>query len=108
MSHRCYGMHIAVSQTMHVGCRDATLRVASRPWWPPCAPSTTPRPWIFAPAKLALGSVEALRARRDALAAKHAGLLRELANLRASATSTLSQAEEAVRADYAATNRGAL
>ena len=56
----------------------------------------------------ALTTIETLRARRDALAAKHAELLRELAELRASEAFALAQADEAARAAYAATNRAAL
>ena len=53
-------------------------------------------------------TAETLRARRDALAAKHATLLQELAELRASEAFALAQADEATRDAYAATNRAAL
>ena len=49
-----------------------------------------------------------LQARRDALAAKHHELLRELAELRASEALTLAQAEDEARANYLSTNRAAL
>ena len=55
-----------------------------------------------------LTSIENLRARRDALAAKHADLLREMAGLRASDAFSLAQADETVRAAYVTTNRTAL
>ena len=55
-----------------------------------------------------LTSVETLRAHRDALAAKHAELLRELADLRASKSFVLAQADETVRAAYATANRTAM
>ena len=53
-------------------------------------------------------SVELLRARRDALAARHAALLRELAELRAAEAYALAQAGEAERTAYLTTNRAAL
>lgn len=55
-----------------------------------------------------VSSVEVLRVRRDALAAKHAGLLRELAELRAADAYALAQADEATRQSYLTTNRAAL
>ena len=62
---------------------------------------------IFTAAPLA-DSVELLRARRDALAARHAALLRELAELRASEAYALAQADEAGQAAYLTINRAAL
>lgn len=56
----------------------------------------------------ALTTVETLRARRDALTAKHADLLGELTELRASEAFALAQTDEAARTAYAATNRTAL
>ena len=56
----------------------------------------------------ALTSVAALQARRDQLAASHAALLRELADLRAADAYALAQAEEATRETYLNTNRAAL
>ena len=56
----------------------------------------------------ALTTLETLRARRDALAAKHAELLHELTELRASEAFILAQADEATREAYTATNRAAL
>ena len=53
-------------------------------------------------------SVELLRARRDALAARHTALLRELAELRASEAYALAQADEAGQAAYLTINRAAL
>ena len=53
-------------------------------------------------------SVELLRARRNALAARHAALLRELAELRASEAYALAQAGEAEQARYLSTNRAVL
>lgn len=55
-----------------------------------------------------LSTVESVRARHDALAAKHADLLRELTELRASEAFALAQADEAARSAYAAANRAAL
>ncbi|WP_375415998.1 phospholipase D-like domain-containing protein [uncultured Hymenobacter sp.] len=66
------------------------------------------RQGIFTAATTALTSVEILRARRDAMAAKHAALLRELTELRAAEAYSLAQAEESVKADYLTTNRAAL
>lgn len=63
---------------------------------------------LFAAAARVFSSVETLRVRRDALAARHADLLRELADLRASEAFALALADEAARATYAATNRAAL
>lgn len=62
---------------------------------------------IFTAAPLA-DSVELLRARRDALAARHTALLRELAELRASEAYALAQAGEAGQAAYLTTNRATL
>ena len=56
----------------------------------------------------ALTSVAALQARRDQLAASHAALLRELAELRAADAHALAQAEEAARETYLNTNCAAL
>jgi hypothetical protein len=53
-------------------------------------------------------SVDALTARRDTLAARHATLLRELTELRTAEAYQLAQADEATRATYLSTNRAAL
>ena len=53
-------------------------------------------------------SLEMLQTRRDALAARHAALLHELAELRASEAFRLAQADEAEQQAYLATNRAAL
>lgn len=63
---------------------------------------------IFTAATPAPNSVEVLQARRDARAARHADLLRELAELRASEAFALAQADETTRETYLATNRAAL
>ena len=62
---------------------------------------------IFTANTTATGSVELLH-RRDALAATHAALLRELAELRASEALALAQADEAAREAYASANRATL
>lgn len=66
------------------------------------------RQGLFTAATTALTSVEVLRARRDTMAAKHAALLRELAELRAAEAYALAQAEESVKENYLTTNRAAL
>ena len=53
-------------------------------------------------------SLELLQARCDALAARHAALLQELAELRASEALGLAQADEAGQHAYLSTNRAAL
>ncbi|MGI4870320.1 MAG: phospholipase D-like domain-containing protein [Janthinobacterium lividum] len=63
---------------------------------------------IFTAAAAAPGSVEVLQTRRDALAARHADLLRELAELRAAEAFALAQAGEEEQAAYLSTNRAAL
>ncbi|AMR26383.1 hypothetical protein A0257_04205 [Hymenobacter psoromatis] len=63
---------------------------------------------IFTADTTAPTSLEMLQARRDALAATHAALLHELAELRGSEAFALAQADEATRATYLATNRAAL
>ena len=63
---------------------------------------------IFTAAAPLADSVELLRARRDALAARHAALLQELAGLRASEAFELAQADDAGQALYLNTNRAAL
>lgn len=63
---------------------------------------------LFTTATAADTSAETLRARRDALAARHAELLRELAELRAAEAYTLAQASEAEQEAYLLTNRAAL
>lgn len=63
---------------------------------------------IFTTATTADTSVEALRAHRDALAVKHAALLHELAELRASEALVLAQASKAEQEVYLTTNRAAL
>lgn len=63
---------------------------------------------IFTAATPAPNSVEVLQAHRDARAARHADLLRELAELRASEAFALAQADEITRETYRATNRAAL
>jgi len=63
---------------------------------------------LFTAATPAPSSVDALRARRDALAANHAALLRELVEIRAAEAFQLAQAEEAEREAYLTTNRSAL
>lgn len=63
---------------------------------------------VFAAVSTALTSVEVLRTRRDALAAKHAELLRELAELRASEAYALAQAGEDALNNYLTANRTAL
>ena len=63
---------------------------------------------LFTAATRVFNSVETLRARRDALAARHAELLRELTELRASEAFALAQADEAARDAYAETNRAVL
>lgn len=68
----------------------------------------TLRRGIFTASAPALSSVALLRARRDALAAKHAALLRELAELRAAEAYALAQLDEAGQAAYVATNRTVL
>ncbi len=62
---------------------------------------------FFAP-EAAPSSLARLQARRDALTATHAALLRELAELRASEALALAQADEAARANYLTTNRATL
>ena len=59
-------------------------------------------------ADAAPNSVELLQARRDALAANHTELLRELAELRSSEAFALAQANEAEQEVYRHTNRAAL
>ena len=66
------------------------------------------RQGLFTATTPALTSVAALQARRDQLAASHAVLLRELADLRAADAYALAQAEEAARETYLNTNRAAL
>lgn len=63
---------------------------------------------LFTAPTPSLTSGEALRRRRDALAAQHANLLRELAELRAAEAFTLAQASEAEQEAYLAANRAAL
>ncbi|WP_262383908.1 phospholipase D-like domain-containing protein [Hymenobacter lutimineralis] len=63
---------------------------------------------VFTAATTALTSVQVLRERRDAMAAKHAELLQELAELRASEAYALAQEDETVREEYLHTNRAAL
>ncbi|WP_223649677.1 phospholipase D-like domain-containing protein [Hymenobacter psoromatis] len=63
---------------------------------------------IFTADTTAPTSLEILQARRDALAATHAALLHELAELRGSEAFALAQADEAGQALYLSTNRAAL
>ncbi len=63
---------------------------------------------IFTATAPALDSVAVLRARRDALAAKHTALLRELAELRSAEAYALAQLDEAGRAAYVDRNRAVL
>ena len=63
---------------------------------------------IFTIVTTALTSVEVLRARRDALASKHAEILHDLTHLRGSEAFALAQADEEVKGEYLTTNRAAL
>ncbi|GAB3635956.1 hypothetical protein GCM10027422_15460 [Hymenobacter arcticus] len=63
---------------------------------------------IFTADTTANSSAEMLQVRRDALAAKHAALLQELAELRAAEAFGLAQASETEQEAYLATNRAVL
>lgn len=66
------------------------------------------RKGLFTAATTALTSVETLGLRRDALAAKHAELLRELTELRTAEAYEQAQANEASKESYLVTNRTVL